>query len=106
MALTIPDLEEASITDLNAMCERGGIFPPEADKFKVGIVGACVAGLFTALLFDWLIQELEGKLASTTTSSRLPMNHVLVGASLPTASLGMSMTTMTLGRCVFRTTLS
>ncbi|ROV86981.1 hypothetical protein VSDG_10088 [Cytospora chrysosperma] len=62
MALTIPDLEEASITDLNAMCERGGIFPPEADKFKVGIVGAGVAGLFTAPLFDWLIQELEGKL--------------------------------------------
>ena len=58
MALTIPDLEEASITDLNAMCERGGIFPPEADKFKVGIVGAGVAGLFTALLFDWLNQEL------------------------------------------------
>lgn len=62
MAPTIPDLEKASITDLNKMCERGGIVPPKADKFKVGIVGAGVAGLFTALLFDWLNQELGGKL--------------------------------------------
>src|ERR1700761_1407103 len=39
-----------------------GIVPPEPGKFKVGIIGAGVAGLFTAMIFDWLhdkIPELD-----------------------------------------------
>ena len=36
--------------------------PPEKGKFKVGIIGAGCAGLFTALILDWLhevVPELE-----------------------------------------------
>ncbi|KAF7560122.1 hypothetical protein G7046_g4037 [Stylonectria norvegica] len=40
-----------------------GFVPPEPGKFKVGIVGAGVAGLFTAMVFDWLNEnpELKGQ---------------------------------------------
>lgn len=37
-----------------------GIKPVEPGKFKVGIIGAGVAGLFTALLFDWLNSNVTG----------------------------------------------
>ncbi|KAF7545287.1 hypothetical protein G7Z17_g9284 [Cylindrodendrum hubeiense] len=37
-----------------------GFVPPEQGKFKVGIVGAGVAGLFTAMVFDWLNEKVEG----------------------------------------------
>lgn len=61
------DLDHASITDLYNLTEGftgGGVVPPQADEFKIAIVGAGVAGLFTALLFDWLNEqeELRGKL--------------------------------------------
>ncbi|KAH6887008.1 hypothetical protein B0T10DRAFT_407209 [Thelonectria olida] len=36
-----------------------GFVPPEPGKFKVGIVGAGVAGLFTAMVFDWLNKEVK-----------------------------------------------
>lgn len=38
-----------------------GFIPPQPDKFKVGIVGAGVAGLFTAMVFDWLNENEELK---------------------------------------------
>ncbi|KUI62780.1 hypothetical protein VP1G_09904 [Cytospora mali] len=61
----IPISEETSLTDLYNKTKPvtgGGIVPPELGKFKVGIVGAGVAGLFTGLLLDWLNEKLEGKL--------------------------------------------
>ncbi|CAM1507592.1 Fc.00g072330.m01.CDS01 [Cosmosporella sp. VM-42] len=36
-----------------------GFVPPKEGQFKVGIVGAGVAGLFTALVFDWLNERPE-----------------------------------------------
>ncbi|KUI72131.1 hypothetical protein VM1G_07655 [Cytospora mali] len=61
----IPISEGISIADLYKKTKEltgGGITPPEPGKFKVGIVGAGVAGLFTGLLLDWLNEKLEGKL--------------------------------------------
>ncbi|KAH0441249.1 hypothetical protein CcaCcLH18_02159 [Colletotrichum camelliae] len=37
-----------------------GLLPKEQKGFKVGIVGAGVAGLFTALALDWINETIEG----------------------------------------------
>lgn len=50
-----------SVTALAEITEKatgGGLIPEHHGRFKVGIVGAGVAGLFTALLLDWLNKEL------------------------------------------------
>jgi hypothetical protein len=56
--LLVPDLPaDTSINDLYKLTEKatgGGLTPPDPARFNVGIVGAGAAGLFTALLFDWL----------------------------------------------------
>ncbi|KAF5013138.1 hypothetical protein FDECE_858 [Fusarium decemcellulare] len=66
----IPDTkgikENASIGELWNKTKKltgEGFVPKEQGKIDVGIVGAGVAGLFTALLFDWLNEhpDLEGK---------------------------------------------
>lgn len=61
------DLDNTSITELYQITKQyteGGVVPPQANEFKIGIVGAGVSGLFTALLFDWLNEHptLKGKL--------------------------------------------
>lgn len=61
------DLDNASIADLHKGLHGytgGGVTPPQPGNFRVGIVGAGVSGLFTALLFDWLNEhpKLKGKL--------------------------------------------
>lgn len=61
------DSEQTSITDLYKLTKdqtKHNMIPVQADEFKIGIVGAGVSGLFTALLFDWLNQhpKLQGKL--------------------------------------------
>ena len=45
----------APITDV----APGEVKPPQKSKFKVGIVGAGVAGLFAAMIFDHLNKEFE-----------------------------------------------
>ena len=50
-----------SVSALSEITERatgGGLIPEHHGRFKVGIVGAGVAGLFTALLLDWLNKKL------------------------------------------------
>lgn len=37
-----------------------GFVPPEPGKFKIGIVGAGVSGLFSAMVFDWLNKNVQG----------------------------------------------
>lgn len=37
-----------------------GLIVPKCGEIKVGVVGAGVAGLFTALLFDWLNKQVQG----------------------------------------------
>lgn len=60
--LFLPNIPEnadiASIYTDNQDIIGGGIIPPDLKGFKVGIVGAGAAGLFTALIFDWLNEEL------------------------------------------------
>ncbi|KAJ4135117.1 hypothetical protein NW768_004734 [Fusarium equiseti] len=38
-----------------------GLVPKESDKLEIGIIGAGVAGLFTALLFDWINEKCENE---------------------------------------------
>ncbi|KPM39716.1 hypothetical protein AK830_g6830 [Neonectria ditissima] len=38
-----------------------GFVPPEQGKFKIGIVGAGVGGLFAALVLDWLNEKVKAK---------------------------------------------
>ncbi|KAI0121136.1 hypothetical protein BJ170DRAFT_688221 [Xylariales sp. AK1849] len=55
--------ENVGITDLVQQTKSltgSGLVPPEEGKFKVAIVGAGVAGLFTAMLFDWLNGQVDG----------------------------------------------
>lgn len=50
-----------SISALSKITEEatgGGLIPEHHGRFKVGIVGGGVAGLFTALLLDWLNKNL------------------------------------------------
>lgn len=53
-----------SVTALSQITENatgGGLIPEHHGHFKVGIVGGGVAGLFTALLLDWLNDQLGEK---------------------------------------------
>lgn len=50
-------LPHNSVSALSKLMEGptgGGLIPEHHGRFKVGIVGGGVAGLFTALLLDWL----------------------------------------------------
>ena len=58
----IPDLSGAdTISKLAQATGDIGLLPDKAGEFKVGIVGAGCAGLFTGLLLDWL-QEMVPEL--------------------------------------------
>lgn len=53
-----------SVSALSSLTEKaagGGLIPEHHGCFKVGIVGGGVAGLFTALLLDWLNEKLGKK---------------------------------------------
>ncbi|KAI2472271.1 hypothetical protein F4781DRAFT_438490 [Annulohypoxylon bovei var. microspora] len=55
--------KETSISDLLKQTKKFtglGLTAPEKGNIKIGIVGAGAAGLFTAMLFDWLNEEVEG----------------------------------------------
>jgi hypothetical protein len=55
--------ESVSIGDLAKITEKTsgiGLVPPEQGRLKVGIVGAGAAGLFTAMVFDWLNLKVTG----------------------------------------------
>ena len=55
--------ENTSIAHLLKVMEPAtgsGTVPAEQGKIKVGIVGAGVAGLFTAMLLDWLNEKVKG----------------------------------------------
>ncbi|OBS26167.1 hypothetical protein FPOA_00109 [Fusarium poae] len=57
---TLPDLGVTDKDDFGEIADKTeqitgrGYVPEEPGKIKVGIVGAGISGLFTALLFDWL----------------------------------------------------
>ncbi|KAK1624992.1 hypothetical protein BDP81DRAFT_474713 [Colletotrichum phormii] len=56
---TLPILNSVSaLAQVTETATGGGLIPEHHGKFKVGIVGGGVAGLFTALLLDWLNKEL------------------------------------------------
>ncbi|CEI63518.1 hypothetical protein FVEN_g6649 [Fusarium venenatum] len=68
LKLSVPDKfdEQESIGSLREKTKKytgPGYIPEEAGNISVGIVGAGVAGLFSALLFDWLNEnpKLKGK---------------------------------------------
>ncbi|GKT48204.1 putative bifunctional amine oxidase [Colletotrichum spaethianum] len=50
----------AGLAKVTEKLTTGGLTPDNAGEFKVGIVGAGVAGLFTALLLDWVCEKVEG----------------------------------------------
>jgi hypothetical protein len=58
----VPPVDSVHELAKQAFDEKGlkniGIVPPEPGKFKVGIVGAGVAGLFSAMLLEWLDSKL------------------------------------------------
>lgn len=54
MPQTVTEL--AQIADI---ATGGGLIPEKHGEFKVGIVGAGVAGLFTALALDWINDTIE-----------------------------------------------
>lgn len=61
--LNLGEIEEgqgvSTVLD-KAQQETGvGLVPKESGKLEIGIIGAGVAGLFTALLFDWLNEKCE-----------------------------------------------
>jgi hypothetical protein len=60
-SLSVGDVKtNASVSTIldKAQDETGvGLVPRESGKLEIGIIGAGVAGLFTAMLFDWLNKE-------------------------------------------------
>ncbi|KAK1975465.1 flavin-containing amine oxidoreductase [Colletotrichum cereale] len=50
----------AGLAELTEAVTTGGLTPEKAGEFRVGIVGAGVAGLFTALLLDWVCKSVDG----------------------------------------------
>lgn len=56
----VPDLQFNDETPIRSVVDQTeretgpGVVAPEPGKFKVGIVGAGAAGLFSAMLFEWL----------------------------------------------------
>jgi hypothetical protein len=61
----VPGIRTDSLSGLAGITDKlaeGGLTPATPGKFKVGIVGAGVAGLFTALTLDWIQKEVGGDL--------------------------------------------
>ncbi|KAL2286647.1 hypothetical protein FJTKL_06647 [Diaporthe vaccinii] len=52
----------SALSKITETATGGGLIPEHHGRFKVGIVGGGVAGLFTALLLDWLNKELGEKI--------------------------------------------
>ncbi|KAH8664581.1 hypothetical protein BX600DRAFT_550589 [Xylariales sp. PMI_506] len=52
-----PDAPIRDIVQKTQQLTGLGFLPPAPEKFKVAIVGAGVAGLFTAMLLDWLNKQ-------------------------------------------------
>ncbi|EFQ32476.1 flavin containing amine oxidoreductase [Colletotrichum graminicola M1.001] len=50
----------AGLAELTEPVTTGGLTPEKPGEFRVGIVGAGVAGLFTALLLDWVCENVKG----------------------------------------------
>ena len=65
-ALNLPGLRLDGQESVKQLLEKTeaftglGFVPPEPGKFKVGIVGAGVSGLFSAMVFDWLNANVRG----------------------------------------------
>lgn len=48
----------SALAEITKESTGGGLIPEHHGRFKVGIVGGGVAGLFTALILDWLNKNL------------------------------------------------
>ncbi|KAL0936957.1 flavin containing amine oxidoreductase [Colletotrichum truncatum] len=48
----------AALAKITEIASGGGLIPETHGHFKVSIVGSGVAGLFTAMLFDWINEQL------------------------------------------------
>lgn len=51
----------SALAKITKKATGGGLIPEHHGRFKVGIVGGGVAGLFTALILDWLNENLGKK---------------------------------------------
>ncbi|KAG6356010.1 hypothetical protein INS49_015395 [Diaporthe citri] len=55
---SLPHNSVSALSKLTEVATGGGLIPEHHGRFKVGIVGGGVAGLFTALILDWLNKNL------------------------------------------------